>query len=68
MIELSAEEKDAILRLGSDSDFEMLPIQLIEQLLSKGVLYRRASDGHLDFTDHGEAMYRELLGKTGEED
>ena len=60
MLELSAEEKDAILRLGKDSDIEVIKLELLQALVNKGILYHRPSDGHIDFTELGEATFDQL--------
>ena len=55
-LELTDAEKDAILRLGSDSDLEITHQTILDQLIAKGVLHLRTSDGNLDFTDFGESI------------
>ncbi len=58
---LSDEERDAILRLGvTESEFEAIRKDTLTQLLSLGILYKKASDGHLDFTDLGEEIHEAL--------
>ncbi len=65
MLELSAEEKDVILRLGSNSDYEIIEHELLQKLIEKRLLYCRTSDSHLDLTALGENTYVELLKKKG---
>ena len=61
MIQLTEEQRDAMLKLG-DPEIEaaIMSIDVIEQLIQLGLVYKRASDGHLDFTDLGESVYDEL--------
>ena len=59
-LELSDAERDAILRLGSESDHEIIHQAILDQLVAKGVLHFRASDGNLDFTDVGESILDDL--------
>ena len=59
-VSLTDDEKDVILRLGRESNFEFVSQQIIDQLLTKGILYHRPSDNHLDFTNFGEEVLEAL--------
>lgn len=61
-IELTEAERDVLLRLGSDSDYESVPRQVLDQLTAKGILYFRDPDRRLDFTELGNHILDELQG------
>lgn len=61
MLTLSTEEQDAILRLGSDSDVEVIAAAVLQKLMDRRLICRRSSDGHLDLTDAGIALYDVLI-------
>ena len=61
MLELSVEEKDAILLLGRYSDHELITEDILHTLIKKGLLHHRTSDGHLDMTTLGENIYDQLV-------
>ena len=64
MIELSEEQRDAMVKLGdTESEVETLTIEVVQQLINLGLVCKRASDGHLDFTDFGESVYDELTSQ-----
>ena len=60
-MELTTEQRDALLKLGdTESEAEVISIDVLQQLLKLGLVYKRESDGHLDLTDLGESVYDEL--------
>ena len=64
MIELTVDQRDAMLKLGdTESDVEIVSVEILQQLTNLGLVCKRASDGHLDFTDLGESAYDDLAGK-----
>ena len=64
MIHLTEEQRDAMLKFGdTESDVEIMSVDVVQQLMKLGLVYKRASDGHLDFTDLGESVYDELTGQ-----
>jgi len=61
MKNLSKEQREAILKLGNpESTVEAISIETLEQLIGLGYVYKRGSDGHLDFTELGESVYDQL--------
>lgn len=61
MIDLTEEQKDAILELGStESIAKVMSTEIIQQLIDLNLVFTRASDRCLDLTDLGESVYDEL--------
>ncbi len=61
MIELTEEQRDAVLKFGdTESDVEIMSVEMVQQLTNLGLIYKRASDGHFDFTDLGESVHDDL--------
>lgn len=58
--QLTDEQSEALMKIGSDSDFESMSKEVVEELFSLGLLHRRPSDGNLDLTDYGESDYEKL--------
>ena len=60
--QLTDEQRDAMIRLGDpESVAEAISVDVINELLALDLLHKRPSDGNLDFTDLGEAVYDELV-------
>ena len=59
MIQLTDNQKEAILKLGRSSEHEDVPLDVLDELLNLGLIYRR-SDGNFDSTDAGEQIYDQL--------
>ena len=63
-IELSEEQRDAMLKFcDTESDIEFMSVEVVQQLMNLGLVYKRASDGHFDFTDLGESAYDDLTSQ-----
>jgi hypothetical protein len=62
MIQLTDKQKEAILKLGRFSEIEAIPLDVLNELLNLGLIYRR-SDGNFDSTDAGERIYNQLALK-----
>jgi hypothetical protein len=62
-INLTDRQRDALLRLGNtDTEFETLTTEVLGELLTLGVLYRRA-DGNLDLSVAGQRLYQQLKSR-----
>ena len=62
-LKLTKEQKEAILQLGDpDSDTELMSTDVFGELISLELIYKR-EDGNIDFTDLGESVYDDLVGK-----
>ncbi len=60
---LTEDQKKVMLQLGdTESVHEVVPADVLQQLIELGLVYKR-NDGHLDFTDSGEAVYESLTKK-----
>ena len=59
MIKLTDQQKEAILKFGRSSEFEIVPMDVLEELFNLGLIYKR-SDEKLDFTEAGEQLYDQL--------
>ena len=59
MIQLTDKQKEAILKLGRSSENEVVPLDVLDELLNLGLIYKR-SDGNFDSTDAGEQIYDQL--------
>jgi len=59
MIQLTDKQKEAILKLGRSSEIEVISLDVLDELLNLGLIYRR-SDGNFDSTDAGEQIYDQL--------
>ena len=63
-VTLTDAQRDAMMRLGDpESAFEAIPIDVLNELLALGLLHKRPSDGNLDLTQLGEAVYEQLVGQ-----
>jgi hypothetical protein len=63
MIELSDKQRVVLLQLGdTKSVHEVVPIAILHELVQLGLVYKRNSDGNLDFTDLGEVVHDQLVG------
>ncbi len=62
MTNLTKEQKEIILKLGSSSDFEMIPNDVWAELISLDLIYRR-TDGNYDLSEKGEKTYKQLVSK-----
>ena len=61
MKNLSKEQREAILKFGNpESTVEAISIETLEQLIGLRYVYKRSSDGHLDFTELGKSVYDQL--------
>lgn len=61
MIRLTEQQRELMLKLGNtESVLEAAPIEVLEELIKLGLVYERASDGHLDFTELGESVYDQI--------
>ena len=61
MKNLSKEQREAILKLGNtESTVEAISMEILEQLIGLGYVYKRGSGGHLDFTEVGKSVYDQL--------
>lgn len=60
--DLTEQEKDAMLRLGSPSNQEFLPIEVLDSLVRRGLVKKFTPD-RIDFTDLGEAVFEHLKEK-----
>jgi predicted transcriptional regulator len=63
MISLSDNQKKVLLQLGGNTCFEMVPSDILNELLSLGIIFKR-SDGKYDLTEIGEQTYH-TIKKTG---
>lgn len=64
MVELSDKQREVMFQLGdTESVHEVVPMELLQQLIQLGLLHHRSSDGNLDFTDLGEEVYDKLVGE-----
>lgn len=62
--QLTDQQRDAMILLGDpESVAEAISIDVLNELLTLGLLHKRPSDGNLDFTDLGEAVYDELVSE-----
>ena len=60
--QLTDDQREAMIRFGDpESVAEAISIEVLNQLLALGMLHKRPSDGNLDFTDLGEAVYDKLV-------
>ncbi len=59
-MQLTKEQEDAIIRLGSSSCHEIVQEPILEQLIALGVVAIRPSDRRLDFTNEGENVLAAL--------
>ena len=62
-MELTEEQRDAMLKLGDTSAAQIILLEVLEQLTELGLVYERDSDGHIDFTDVGELVYEQLTNQ-----
>jgi hypothetical protein len=63
-LQLTEKQRAAVLRFGDpESDPEVIAVEVLEELMSLGLVHKRSSDGKLDFTDLGESVYDELSGQ-----
>ena len=61
MIRLTEQQRELMLKLGNtESVLEAAPIEVLEELLKLGLVYKRPSDGHFDFTEFGESVYDQI--------
>jgi hypothetical protein len=61
-MELTREEKEAILSIGSESDEAGVLQHVWDMLVEKGIVHRRPSDGRFDLSEVGESVFDELAG------
>lgn len=67
MPELTEKQKACMLLLGSPDDgstSHVVEREVIGELLDLGLLYMRGPD-HVDFTEEGDRVYKQLGGKAG---
>lgn len=62
MIELTERQRDAIIKLGGSSSFEMIASDVWDELIALCLIHKR-SDGNYDLTQTGEEVYDKLMGK-----
>ena len=62
-VSLTDAQRDAMIRLGDpESVSEAISLDVLNELLALGLLHKRPSEGNLDFTGLGEAVYDQLVG------
>ena len=62
MIELTERQREALIKLGGSSSFEMVASDVWNELIALRLIHRR-TDGNYDLTQIGEEVYNELIGK-----
>ena len=62
IIELTERQREALIKLGGSSSFEMVAFDVWNELIALLLVHRR-SDGNYDLTQIGKEVYDELMGK-----
>ena len=63
-VQLTDQQREAMLPIGDpESEYETITGEVLNELSALGLLHKRPTDGNLDFTDLGEAVYDALVGE-----